>query len=300
MSAVAPLDRPQLAVVDEWTDARKDFIRRNFCAGAPDEFVQPFLALCEKRNLSPEAKHIYLVPRYDAKAKRNIYTPQTSIDGYRLIAARTGQYAGSDDPLFAESGNRPSKATVTVYRAVAGTRCPFTASAYWSEYYPGANKSFMWDKMPHTMLAKVAESLALRKAFPEEMSGLYTTEEMAQANDSTTLREVDVDPETGEIVEGEFTAVADDPEPLHLDQADIDRFMGRIFDANNAEPDDRRKATNALYKEAQQSPELADLLIANLSDYNAARMVADELKKKGLLTAKGEQIINGRAEEVSQ
>ena len=90
------------------------------------------------------------------------------------------------------------------------------------------------------------------------------------------------------------------PKPLHLDQADIDRFMGRIFDANNAEPDDRRKATNALYKEAQQSPELADLLIANLSDYNAARMVADELKKKGLLTAKGEQIINGRAEEVSQ
>lgn len=90
------------------------------------------------------------------------------------------------------------------------------------------------------------------------------------------------------------------PKPLHLDQAAIDRFMGRIFDANNAEPDDRRKATNALYKEAQQSPELADLLIANLSDYNAARMVADELKKKGLLTAKGDQIINGRAEEVSQ
>lgn len=89
-------------------------------------------------------------------------------------------------------------------------------------------------------------------------------------------------------------------EPLHLDQADIDKFMGRIFDANNAEPDDRRRATNALYKEAQQSPELAELLIANLSDYNAARMVADELKKKGLLTAKGEQIINGRAEEVSQ
>ena len=89
-------------------------------------------------------------------------------------------------------------------------------------------------------------------------------------------------------------------EPLHLDQADIDRFMGRIFDANAAEPDDRRRATNALYKEAQQSPELADLLIANLSDYNAARMVADELKKKGLLTAKGEKIINGRAEEVSQ
>ena len=304
MSAVAPIEpQSHLAIVqDEWNESRKDFIRRNFCAGAPDEFVQPFLALCEKRNLSPEAKHIYLVPRYQKEngQSRKVWVAQTSIDGYRLIAARTGQYAGSDDAVFVETGNKPTKATVTVYRAVAGTRCPFTASAFWSEYVPQQGQDFMWNKMPHTMLAKVAESLALRKAFPETLSGLYTTEEMAQANESTSLREVDVDPETGEIVEGEFTAVADDPEPLHLDQADIDRFMGRIFDANNAEPDDRRKATNALYKEAQQSPELADLLIANLSDYNAARMVADELKKKGLLTAKGEQIINGRAEEVSQ
>ena len=85
MSAVAPIEpQSHLAIVqDEWNESRKDFIRRNFCAGAPDEFVQPFLALCEKRNLSPEAKHIYLVPRYQKENGQGGrgWVAQTSMDG---------------------------------------------------------------------------------------------------------------------------------------------------------------------------------------------------------------------------
>lgn len=79
----------------------------------------------------------------------------------------------------------PNKATVTVYRMVSGTRVPFTASARWKEYAQtdkDGNPVAMWKKMPYLMLAKVAEALALRKAFPNDLSGLYTNEEMAQAD----------------------------------------------------------------------------------------------------------------------
>lgn len=94
---------------------------------------------------------------------------QTSADGHRAIADYSHCYAGSDDSIFVEGEKYPDMATVTVYRMVAGQRCPFTASTRWAEYFPkGDKESFMWRKMPHTMLGKTAEVLALRKAFPPQ------------------------------------------------------------------------------------------------------------------------------------
>ena len=73
-----------------------------------------------------------------------------------------------------------------MYKIVNGVRCGFTASARMSEYRPkDSNMAFMWNKMPKLMLGKCAESLALRKAFPNELSGTYTNEEMEQAEDKT-------------------------------------------------------------------------------------------------------------------
>ena len=69
---------------------------------------------------------------------------------------------------------------MTVWRFVQGQRCAFAATARWAEYKPDAN-DFMWKKMPHTMLAKCAEALALRKGFPKQLAGLYAKEEMEQA-----------------------------------------------------------------------------------------------------------------------
>ena len=71
---------------------------------------------------------------------------------------------------------------MTVYKIVGGQRCGFTATARWDQYFPGEKQGFMWKKMPHLMLGKCAEALAIRKAFPAELSGLYTQEEMQQAS----------------------------------------------------------------------------------------------------------------------
>jgi len=99
----------------------------------------------------------------------------------RIRAAQTGDCAGIDDAVFAGDPKTPSfAASVTVWRIVQGQRCAFTATARWSEYKPDGN-DFMWQKMPHVMLSKVAEALALRKGFPQQLHGLYATEELDQA-----------------------------------------------------------------------------------------------------------------------
>ena len=150
-------------------------IKSQIAVNATDDELKLFLHVANKSGLDPLARQIYFIKR---SGKMTI---MTAIDGFRAIADRTGQYIGSSDPIFEEIGNNPVKATVTVNKVVAGVVGNFTATARWSEYYPGKAQGFMWDKMPHTMLGKCAEALALRKAFPAQLSGLYTGDEMDQA-----------------------------------------------------------------------------------------------------------------------
>jgi phage recombination protein Bet len=136
-------------------------------SGTPKDVIALFGKVCAEKQLSPFSKQIHLIPRAGK------YTFQTSIDGYRSIAERTGVYAGNDDYLFNGTKTefelidnkilKPTTATATVYKIVGGLRCPFGATARWEEYYPGKSLGFMWDKMPFLMLGKCAEALALRK-----------------------------------------------------------------------------------------------------------------------------------------
>ena len=159
--------------------------------GTPESQVKLFAKVCAEKGLSPFSKQIHLIPRRSSNGMQ--YTFQTSIDGYRLIAERTGKYAGSDDYVFDEGlteyemlkagRNRPTTATATVYKILPnGQTFPIKATARWDEYYPGDRLGFMWKKMSFLMLGKCSEALALRKAFPEALGGIYTKEEMQQAD----------------------------------------------------------------------------------------------------------------------
>ncbi len=182
-----------LAKLDEFPSEKVELLKRTICNDATDDELELFVHACKRTGLDPFMKQIYAVKRFDEKAKRSVMTIQTGIDGYRLIADRTNKYAGNDDPEFAGETleetfggwKHPIKSRVTVWKMVEGQKCSFTATARWDGYYPGDKMGFMWRKMPHVMLAKVAEALALRKAFPAELSGVYTGAEMDQAlNDS--------------------------------------------------------------------------------------------------------------------
>lgn len=164
----------------EFTEDQVALLKRTIAKGADNDELALFLIQCRRTGLDPFAKQIYLVKRWNNKEQRDVMTIQVGIDGYRLIAERTGAYAGNDDPIFDDEA-APQKATVTIYKIVNGERYPFTASARWTQYYPGDKLGFMWKKMPHVMLGKCAEALALRKAFPAELSGLYIAEEFEQA-----------------------------------------------------------------------------------------------------------------------
>lgn len=169
-----------------------ELIKKTVAVGANDNELKLFLYQSQRTGLDPLARQIYFVKRGTK------ITIQTSIDGFRVVAERSGNYAGQDEPKFEEGTPFPKKCTVTVYKFdKEGTRYPAAYGvAYWEEYVPPAGQDFMWKKMPHTMLSKVAEALALRKAFPQDLSGLYTDEEMDQSKGDGNS------PEEGKLVDG--------------------------------------------------------------------------------------------------
>jgi len=153
--------------------------------------VAAFLQHCARTGLDPIARQIYSIAR---KSKGQLkWQIQISIDGARLVAERSGQYEGQTTPEFTADGitwtqvwlaaEPPKAARVGVYRR--GFREALFAIALWDAYvqktYNG-DVTEMWKKMGPLMLAKCAEMLALRKAFPQDLSGLYSSEEMAQAD----------------------------------------------------------------------------------------------------------------------
>lgn len=151
---------------------------------ATDADLELFIEYCKRTQLDPFARQIYAI---DMQGKLSI---QTSIDGFRVIAQRTGEYRGQEIFWCDDTGTwkdvwlldkAPTAAKVLIYRDKLDK--PVAGIALYREYY---RDTPIWKKMPSTMLAKCAESLAFRKAFPNELSGLYTQEEMEEVNNKSS------------------------------------------------------------------------------------------------------------------
>lgn len=207
-------------------------IKAQIAPDATDNELNLFLYQCQRTGLDPLTRQIYCIHR--KSGNKNKMTVQTSIDGFRVIAERSGEYGGQDEPVFGaalsfrypvyewQGGQKtikewkekpvPSFAKVTVYKFRGDQRYQVAVGvAYWEEYYPGHGQGDMWLKMPHTMLSKVAEAVALRKAFPHDLSGLYTSDEMSQSETTEEGVVTDVTTDTTNSGQGEKPTVITQP-----------------------------------------------------------------------------------------
>jgi phage recombination protein Bet len=162
------------------TEDQLDLIAATIAPGLNSDELSLFASVCERTGLDPFARQIYAIKR---NGRMGI---QVSIDGFRVIAERSGRYEGQtptqwcgDDGVWRDvwlDRTAPRAARVGVYRT--GAREPIVAVANIEAYQ---QPTPLWKSMPANMLAKCAEALALRKAFPADLSGLYTSDGMAQA-----------------------------------------------------------------------------------------------------------------------
>ncbi|MEM9213956.1 MAG: phage recombination protein Bet [Cyanobacteria bacterium P01_F01_bin.150] len=216
-SELALVQPGQLAPI-EFDDSKIALLKSQIAPDCSNDELQLFMAVCERTGLDPFARQIYAISRnvYDSKAGGYVskMSIQTSIDGFRLIAERTGKWEGATAPLWCGqdgqwvdvwlSDEPPAAAKVGVHKQ--GFREPVVRVALWKEYAQtyrdkktkGQKLSPMWQSMPSHMLAKVAESLALRAAFPNDLSGLYTREEMdvIEVQSTTVIQQ----PNPGQLV----------------------------------------------------------------------------------------------------
>ncbi len=176
MSEALAMQRGELAV----TSDQVAIARNTVAKGLNDDEFSVFLYNCQRQGIHPLDGLLIPISRNDNEAGGKRLTFVTTVDLLRSRAAETNDYAGSEDPKFEyiAGAENPQSATVTVWKIVQGMRCEFTATARWAEYYPGEKQGFMWRNKPHVMLGKCAEGLALRKAFPKQLAGLYLEEEL--------------------------------------------------------------------------------------------------------------------------
>lgn len=173
-------------------------------AKTPEAIVMA-IDYCKARNLDIFKKPVNIVPMWNSTLGKNVETIWPGINEIQVTAARTGQYAGMDMPVWGGEKTRtfagikkwkdgniwkeenlkieltyPESCAVTVYRMISGVRCAFTEPVFWEEAYARQGKTEvpndMWSKRPKGQILKVAKAFSLRAAFPEE--GEYTAEEM--------------------------------------------------------------------------------------------------------------------------
>jgi len=243
-----------------WTPEQTQLISSTIAPGCSNDELRLFAYACQRTGLDPFSKQIYAIKRGGKM------TIQAGIDGLRSIAERTGQLDGSETFWCGEDGQwqdvwlaktPPAAAKTIIYRR--GASHPFVGVARFADYNAGQG---LWSKMPAAMIAKCSEALALRKAFPADLSGVYSTDEMQQA----------------EAEPVEAVTVTSAPAPAALPAGNAKLFQaGKAAIAKASTMEELAKVNERMKaRQSQLSPEQYDQLTALAMEREAALMPAAE------------------------
>ena len=195
---------------DYWSATQVAALKQLGLSQASEGDLKVFFHQSQRTGLDPFARQIYMI------ARGGKYTIQTSIDGFRIVAQRSGNYGGQTPAEWCGADGvwkdvwlektPPVAAKIGVYYKDAPN--PTYAVAKWDSY---AQQSPIWSKMPDLMLAKCAEALALRKAFPNDLSGIYSADEMAQADEPKSVPSKESAVKPAKIIEAQVvTQITED------------------------------------------------------------------------------------------
>lgn len=163
-----------------------ELLKRTVCKAATDDELKLFMHVAERSGLDPFARQIHAVRRWNSDINAYVMVTQTGIDGYRLIAERTGKYAPGKEPTYDhDADGKLVSATAYVMKQVGDRWFEVAATAHYDEYVAkkkDGTPNIMWASKPRIMLGKCAEALALRRAFPADLAGLYVEEEIEAIN----------------------------------------------------------------------------------------------------------------------
>lgn len=217
----------QLRAVPEFDISREqiDLIKKTVMPQASDLELNLFVNFCRTKRLDPLSKQVYAI-----RQKNGSWQFFSSIDGLRVIAQRSGEYLGQTAPFWCGpdgewrdvwlSEDNPSAAKIGVWKR--GNTEPTWGVATFKSY--GRGKQGNWTSMPDVMLAKCAEAIALRKAFPDDLSGVYVREEFAEGDSSSEavrtqprarIEAVEVRSDEGDIIDVETGEIQPGQQSFH-------------------------------------------------------------------------------------
>lgn len=242
-----------------FTPDQERMILSSFLGGASKQEASVLMEVARVRRLNPLLRQIHFVKRWDSQKREEVWSYQTSIDGLRAVAERTGRYQGQTkaewcgkDGVWRDvwlADEPPAAARVGVYKQ--GFNEPCYAVAKWTAFVQtkkDGGPTHFWSKMGDLMLAKCAEALAIRRAFPEDTSGLYTEDEMGEAVDtqSAGARSVAVTPSAADRVSA--TAAPPVPGEGSTFREDNIAAAAKVLDAEIVRPN-LGELKKALWKE---------------------------------------------------